>query len=364
MAMLTDIPIQPDVEALRRLIVNREPQQRVHFAELFQDRPIQEEIARRYDIDMGGPPGDPVAELKFQIRLQSFLGYDMVRAQPRLDWPFIRHEAEDTADETGTGSKKRGWQDEHTGPISSWEDFEAFTWPDPKNYDFSIFEWAEKNVPDGMGVYTLTSHILEWASWLMGYENLCLKLYDDPDLVGAVFQRVGEISEAYTRNVVDFDCVKVIWGSDDMGFKGGTMIGPDDLRTYALPWHALAARLAHEKGKMYWLHACGNLKDIMPDLIDVCRIDAKHSWEDAFLPVEEAYEHYGSSIGIIGGIDVDFLCRADETAIRRRVRKIVEQTAQRGGYCLGSGNSVTNYVPVDNYLIMLDEGRRALSGNA
>ena len=29
-----------------------------------------------------------------------------------------------------------------------------------------------------------------------------------------------------------------------------------------------------------------------------------------------------------------------------------------GGYCLGSGNSVTNYIPVDNYLIMMDEGRR------
>lgn len=29
-----------------------------------------------------------------------------------------------------------------------------------------------------------------------------------------------------------------------------------------------------------------------------------------------------------------------------------------GGYCLGSGNSIARYVPVENYLIMLDEGRR------
>ena len=27
-----------------------------------------------------------------------------------------------------------------------------------------------------------------------------------------------------------------------------------------------------------------------------------------------------------------------------------------GGYCLGTGNSVTNYIPLDNYLAMLDEG--------
>jgi len=26
-----------------------------------------------------------------------------------------------------------------------------------------------------------------------------------------------------------------------------------------------------------------------------------------------------------------------------------------GGYALGSGNSITNYIPIENYLIMLDE---------
>ena len=29
-----------------------------------------------------------------------------------------------------------------------------------------------------------------------------------------------------------------------------------------------------------------------------------------------------------------------------------------GGYCLGTGNSVANYIPLANYLAMLDEGRR------
>ncbi len=29
-----------------------------------------------------------------------------------------------------------------------------------------------------------------------------------------------------------------------------------------------------------------------------------------------------------------------------------------GGYVLGTGNSVANYIPLRNYLVMLDEGRR------
>ena len=34
-----------------------------------------------------------------------------------------------------------------------------------------------------------------------------------------------------------------------------------------------------------------------------------------------------------------------------------------GGYCLGTGNSVANYIPLANYLAMLDEGRKHGSYN-
>ncbi len=42
----------------------------------------------------------------------------------------------------------------------------------------------------------------------------------------------------------------------------------------------------------------------------------------------------------------------------RRVRETLDVCLPGGGYCLGTGNSVTNYIRVRNYLAMLDEGRR------
>jgi uroporphyrinogen decarboxylase len=55
---------------------------------------------------------------------------------------------------------------------------------------------------------------------------------------------------------------------------------------------------------------------------------------------------------------VAFLCRADVRAVRRRVRETLRACMPGGGYVLGTGNSVANYIPVPNYLAMLDEGRR------
>jgi uroporphyrinogen decarboxylase len=88
------------------------------------------------------------------------------------------------------------------------------------------------------------------------------------------------------------------------------------------------------------------------------QIDAKHSYEDTFLPVTEACRRYGDRVAILGGVDMDFLCRAMPEEVRAYVRHVIDGCGPGGGYALGTGNTVANYVPVENYLTMLDEGRR------
>jgi len=160
------------------------------------------------------------------------------------------------------------------------------------------------------------------------------------------------------ERLLQFERVKVIWGSDDMGFRTGTLISPNDLREFVLPGHKLMAQKSHAAGRPYLLHSCGNLKAIMEDLIEDVQIDAKHSFEDTIESVIDFRLRYGHRIAALGGIDVDFLCRADEEQIRARVRETLEACMPGGGYVLGTGNSVANYIPLRNYLVMLDEGRR------
>jgi uroporphyrinogen decarboxylase len=80
--------------------------------------------------------------------------------------------------------------------------------------------------------------------------------------------------------------------------------------------------------------------------------DGRHSYEDAILPVEEAYERYSGRIAILGGIDVDFVCRAAPDEVYRRSKAMLERSAMRGAYALGTGNSVPDYVPDEGYFAM------------
>ena len=141
-----------------------------------------------------------------------------------------------------------------------------------------------------------------------------------------------------------------------MGFKTATMVGPRELHRFVFPWLTKIAGIAHERGMPFLLHSCGNLSQIMDELIDTVGIDAKHSFEDAIQPVADAKRLYGDRIALLGGADVDFLSRSTEDEVRAYTRRLIDQCAPGGGWALGTGNSVANYIPLANYLAMLDEG--------
>ncbi len=360
MKLLQDNSVTPDVERFIALIKREKKPDRVHHVELFLDDEIKEVISNRYGLDNGLNREDPLYTLKREINIHQFLGYDVFRIAI-IHKDFFRMTFIDTRDTTVIGEQQRGdreWTEEHRGPIQSWEDFENYPWPKVSDIDFGPLEWLEKNLPENMGVYDLTAHIMEMITFLLGFETFAYKLVDEPDLIDALAQRVGEFYAQFTKALCDFTCVPLVWGSDDMGFRSGTLASPSFLKEKVLPWHRECARVAHKSGKPYLLHNCGNLEAIMDDLIDDVGIDAKHSFEDSIMPVTEAYEKYGERIAILGGIDVDFLCRSDEEEIRRRVRDTLDVCMKDAGYCLGTGNTVANYIPLESYLIMIDEGRR------
>ena len=351
--------ILPDWEAFVNCIRRKATPKRVHNIELFLDGEIQEAVCKGFNLSDGLDSADPFFWEKRQIRMQRFLGYDYVTVGlENLDFQLAYSITEDTA--ANAHADGRPYIDESKGPITNWEEFEKYPWPDLKNASSRALEWYQKNLPDDMcliGGGAAFGHPAEYLSWLMGYETLCYALFDNRELVKAIHDKIFEISVPALEQTLAFDRVKIVWGSDDMGFKTGTLISPADLREFVLPMHKILAEICHEKNVPYILHSCGNLNEIMDDLIEDVKIDAKHSFEDTIEFVTDAKEKYGDKIALLGGIDVDFLCNADEPAIRNRVRETLDKCLPGGGYCLGTGNSVANYIPVENYLIMLDEGR-------
>ena len=239
--------------------------------------------------------------------------------------------------------------------IRDWDTFNKYPWPDAESFDYSRLTKARDLLPDGMKLIVYgPGGVLENAISLVGFDRLCLMLVDEPDLAKAVFDQIGERLDRYYEICAPNDTVGALIVNDDWGFKTQTMLSPTDMRKYIFPWHKKKVETIHAAGKPAILHSCGCLEKVMNDIIDDMKYDAKHSFEDAIEPVEEAYERWGGRIAILGGIDVDFVCTSTAEKIKKRAAAMLERTAGRGGYALGTGNSVPEYVPEENFLALIE----------
>jgi len=353
------VDIRPDCSGLLKCLKRDGAPQRVHFFELLIDAEVYDAICEQYGVDDRLDKSDSMYCYAKYSTVRRFLGYDFATyCIEGLDFPLNHRAAEDTAPlkrESG-----RVFVDEHRGPITNWEEFDRYPWPDVARCSRKGLDWYSEHLPEGMCLagWGAFGNVCEMLSWLMGYETLCVALCEQRDLVAAIACRLSEIALQVVDLLLTYDRVRFIMVSDDMGFRNGPLVRPDDLREFVLPTHKSVARKAHAAGRPYVLHSCGDISCILEDLLDDVRIDAKHAFEDTIEYVNDAKWAYGHRAALLGGIDVDFLCRAGEKAVRERVRDTLDECMPGGGYCLGTGNSVANYIPLGNYLAMLDEGRR------
>ena len=346
--MLTLDPIELDLAGWIDNLKRKATPKRVFYYEHAVDEGIQQELDERYGIcEKLNRNRKDYAYLR-TAAIHRFLGQELFRVFPdgsRINIP----------------TKQGEWVEEGKGPVTTWEEFEQFSWPRPEDMDMRVFDYYEHNLPDNMRVFIVTT-VWEAVRDLIGFETFCYKLYDDREFIDSVFEKVGEFNLGIVNSLCDYDCLGAVLLSDDLGYKTSTFIEAKNIRELIIPWHKKLGDIPRRHGKCVLFHSCGQMYEVMDDYIDIVKIDAKHSFEEVVMPVAEVKKRYGDRLSLLGGMDVDLLARADEQTIRTKTRDILDGCFQGGGYFLGSGNWVTKYIPLDNYLVMLDEGRRYTSG--
>lgn len=247
-----------------------------------------------------------------------------------------------------------------TPAIQEEEDFRKYPWEEIPEIYFNTyskyFAALRDEMPEGMkAVGGVGNGIFEGVQNLTGYEGLCYISADDEDLYHELFRKVGENNLGiWKRFIKEFgDAYCVLRFGDDLGYKSSTLLSPMDTRELILPQYKPIVDLVHSYGKPFLLHSCGKIFDVMDDLIDKVGIDAKHSNEDQIAPFPVWVEKYGDRIGNFGGIDVDVVCGYAEPEMREYIADVIAKCKGHGGFAFGTGNSIPDYVPAENYLTMI-----------
>ena len=190
------------------------------------------------------------------------------------------------------------------------------------------------------------------ALWV---EEMMYALADDPDAYAAGFlagyQSIARRIPFFAKLGVD----AVIVG-DDYGFNSGPFMSPDTFRRVFFPALLHICRVAHDNGLYLICHSCGNLRLILPYMIEA-GIDVYQGIQ----PIEDIAglkRDFGNDVCLWGGVSNHDLVLAEPDGLRRQVSESVEACAPGGGFILGSSHSITVQTPLDNILAYFEAAGR------
>jgi len=255
------------------------------------------------------------------------------------------------------------------GPIQTRADFERYPFDEFPDLYWKTYiphlDAIRAILPPGMKVWGGCGYgIFETSEDLVGFENLAVMQYLDPELFADLYRKIGDLfATLWAKMVKRYSDIFVFFRmGDDIGFKTSTFFEPDVIRQHLIPQYKRIIDIVHGANKKFLLHSCGNIFQVMDDLISA-GIDAKHSNEDQIAVFDEWIARYSNRIGLLGGIDVNDLCLNSYDEIFAMV--IDKGTRFRNcarGFGLGSGNSIAGYIPVDGFSAMIDAAKKLREG--
>ncbi len=240
------------------------------------------------------------------------------------------------------------------GPPIAEPSLDGYSFPDPAAaYRFEHLDaWCAANASH----YTIlwVGDLWERATFLCGMERLLLWVALEPAFVDALLRGVADYILRTMDILFDRFAFDGIALSDDYGTQKAMLVSPDAWRRFVKPRLADIFAAAAAAGRTVFLHSCGNVRPVVPDLIDI-GLDILHPIQPEAMDVAELKRSFGRHLTFCGGLGTqDLLVNATPAQIHREVARLKDEMGRGGGYILEPGITVQADVPLANLLAVIE----------
>ena len=243
-------------------------------------------------------------------------------------------------------------------PIKNRADLRNYRVPDPTlpGRDSEIKK-AVAMENDSIAVLGGVGGPLSTAWLLLGFEEICFSLCEDPWLIHTVMKISNEYFKEAARRSVEAGCVGM-WVSEDLGDSKNAFFSVEDFREHFLPYLIELVDYIDSLGVPVLLHSCGNINAYLDDLAQT-KISSIHPLQrTAGMDLRKIKSKYGSRFCIIGNIDSSVtLPFGSKEDVAAEVREAIDICVPGGGFILASDHSLHDGIKVDHILEMFRVGR-------
>ncbi len=191
----------------------------------------------------------------------------------------------------------------------------------------------------------------EMSGNMRSYSKFLMDMYIDPDFANALLDKNLENTIGFWDVYLDEvgDLVDVVCQGDDLGTQIGPWISPKMYREWIKPRHAELFKFIRSKtDAKIFLHSCGSVYDLIPDLIDVgvqalnpVQVTAKN------MDLKTLKKDFGDAICFWGGgVDTQkILPKASVNEIKDHVKEVIDIMAPGGGFVWVPVHNIQSDIP-------------------
>ena len=306
-----------------------------------------------------------------EIPLEEYFGFEFVNIGADLSARFPTQILEKNETyilaTTSDGGKRKNFRDYSTtpevveSPIKTKEDWfklkERFK-PDFKRIDWaSFFNNYHQKRAEGKFICFGGATGYDRFQSLMNTERLLCLMVEDPETARDMFDTVAnllvETCKMLLKEGYEFDAAFLY---NDMGYRNSSLFSPKTYKELIFPGDKYMFDFFHKNGMKTLLHSCGNVKPLLPHLIEA-GLDCIQPLEvKAGMDLIELKKLYGDKLAFMGGIDVRKMVGAskDSTAIEEEIKTKFAVAKKGGGYIYHSDHSIPKDISFQDYLKVME----------
>jgi len=203
--------------------------------------------------------------------------------------------------------------------------------------------------------------LFEKAWFARGMENLLVDMAVHEAYCEALFERIVEADLMMLEMMLAADVDGVLLGCD-WGSQQALLMGPEHWRRYIGPRHARMFRRIREAGKYAFLHSCGNIIAVLPDVVEM-GVQVLNPVQPECLDLREVTARFGEALTFWGGISTQqTLPMGTPDDVRREAREAASVLGAGGGYILAPAQAIQGDVPLENCLALIAEAQALFAG--
>lgn len=203
--------------------------------------------------------------------------------------------------------------------------------------------------------YLASIESFEAIRQLMGDEVTLMSMAEDPEWI-------RDLSITYTDLVLrDYDAVLEagaepdgIWVFGDIGYSRGPFFSPQMYRDLIWPDHKRMGDWAHARGMKFIYHTDGDVRPLIPSLIDTGADCLQPLEAKAGMDIRELVPLYGDRLSFFGNIDMTVANTNDRELVEQEVRSKLEAGMSIKGYLYHSDHSVPPGVSWETYQFIIE----------